>query len=108
MHSFFYLYKRLMDYLNIMQIVIKIKTQNNFNELVFFIPTTNTTLTISNIMVLIYSFINKMILINHLRKLLLVYMKNHEKNIIKTFNLILKPNKKEKYLEDFYNNNTKI
>lgn len=50
----------------------------------------------------------KIILVIYLYNLLPKYIKKNRERLIKTFTLILKSDIKNKYLEDFYNNNTKI
>lgn len=51
MHDFVHLYKRSIDCLNIIQIIVKIKYLREFIELFFLIVTAGVVLTISKIMI---------------------------------------------------------
>ncbi len=59
-------------------------------------------------MVFVDSLDEGTILAIYLRNLLLEHMQSDEKRLIRTFNLILEPDTKTEYLEDFHNNDTKI
>ena len=59
-------------------------------------------------MVFINSFDEKVILAIYLQNLHFTYIKSNRKRLIKTFTLILEPDIKAKYLEDFSNGDTKI
>lgn len=76
--------------------IANIKTLKNFDDLEFFILTANATLVFSKIMIFVNSFDERMILVNLLHNLILIYMKNNRKKIIKTFTLVLKLDTKYK------------
>ena len=91
-----------------MQIVAKIKKPKKFDELVFSILTVDTALAILKTIVFVNSLNKKIMLILYLQNLLITYMKNDRKKLIKIFILILEPDIKTKYSKKFYNSNIKI
>lgn len=97
-----------MDWPNIMQIVAKINTLKDFNNLNFCNSTVSVALAIPKTMVFVDIFDNKIALANYLHNLLPTHMKNYEERIITTFILLLESNIKENYLKYFCNADTKI
>ena len=91
-----------------MQMVIKIKTPKEFNELAFLVPTAGATSTIPKTMVFVNSLDDGMTLAYHLCNLLSAHIKNDGERIIRTFISVFEPDAKEEYLEDFHNGNTRI
>lgn len=88
--------------------VAKIKTSKDLNDLNFFILIAGTALTILKTMVFVDNSNERIVLVNHLHNLHLIYMKNDEERIIRIFTSILEPNAKEEYLKDFRNSDTRI
>ena len=78
------LYKRPMDRPNIMQMVAKIKTPKEFDELAFLVPTAGAASAIPKTMVFVDSLDDGMTLAHHLRNLLPAHMKNNGERIIRT------------------------
>lgn len=106
-HDFVCLYKRAINCINIMEIIVKIKNPKEFDKLAFFISTIGEILIIPKIIIFVNSFDKRVMLINHLYNLLPMYMKKDDKRLIKIFILILKFDIKSKYLNNFcnYSNN---
>lgn len=97
-----------MDHPNIIYLIAKIKTLKDFEKLDFLILTTSIISTILKITIFINSLNKYMVLANHLHNLLIAYMKNNKKSIIRIFTLVLELNAKEEYPKDFCNSNIKI
>lgn len=108
MHNSICLYKTLIDCLNIMQIIAKIKNLKEFDSLVFFILIASIALTISKIIIFFDSLDKKITLAIYLQNLFFKHIKSNGKKLIKTFTLILKPNTKAKYIRNFCNSDIKI
>lgn len=93
---------------NIMQMVAKIKTLKEFDELVFLVPTASAASTISKTIIFVNNLDDEMTLVYHLCNLFFTHMKNDKERIIKTFTLVLEPDAKEEYLKDFCNGDIRI
>lgn len=88
--------------------VAKIKKAKEFDKLAFLISTASVTLVIPKTIVFVDSLDKKVMLAIYFQNLLSEYIKDYGERLIKTFTLILKLNRKAKYLEDFCNDNTRI
>lgn len=59
-------------------------------------------------MIFSHSFNEKITLANQLYNLIFAHMKNNRERMIRIFTLVLEPDVKEEYLENFYKNHTRI